>query len=128
MLSQSFPAYPLSVPDARRYVTSALHHLPSSTHETAGLLVSELATNAVRYVGGRFEVAVRYTVENGLLWVGVTDTNLEEPILRTPPVTVEGGRGLQLVSTLADRWGVRRRRGAGEKTVWFELSTPTTGA
>ena len=124
MDSQSFPAYPLSVPDARRYVTTALGHLPSSTCETAGLLVSELATNAVRYVGGRFEVAVRYTVEDGVLWVGVTDTGLQDPILRTPPVTAEGGRGLQLVSVLADRWGVRRRRGADEKTVWFELSTP----
>jgi serine/threonine-protein kinase RsbW len=125
---QSFPAYPPSVPDARRYVTESLGQLPPDLGEIAGLLVSELATNAVRYAGGRFEVAVEYLPDAGRLWVGVTDSGPGAPVLRMPPVTAEGGRGLQLVSTLADRWGMRRRRGTPQKTVWFELVATALGA
>jgi anti-sigma regulatory factor (Ser/Thr protein kinase) len=120
--SRSFPAYAPSVPDVRRYVTDALGDLPADMREIAGLLVSELATNAVRHAGGQFGVQVQYTPENGLVWIGVTDTGPGDPVLQTPPMTAERGRGLRLVGTLADRWGMRRRRGTPEKTVWFELS------
>jgi len=117
------------VPDARRYVADALEHVPPDTGRTAALLVSELATNAVRHAGGRFAVTVEYTAEDGRLWVGVTDTGPGTPVLRRPPVTAERGRGLQLVGSLADRWGMRRRRGTEEKTVWFELvARPVPGA
>lgn len=121
MLSQSFLAYPLSVPAARRYVADALDRLPAAISETAALLVSELATNAVRYAGGQFQVAVEYTAQDGRVWIGVTDTGPGNPVLQMPAVTAERGRGLRLVSSLTDRWGVRRRRGTEEKTVWFEL-------
>jgi anti-sigma regulatory factor (Ser/Thr protein kinase) len=125
--SRSFPAFPFSVPDARRYVTDTLEHLPEEVGRTAALLVSELATNAVRYAGGQFEVAVQFTGPNGPLWVGVTDSGPGDPVRRMPPVTSERGRGLQLVGSLAGRWGVRRRRGTQEKTVWFELTVPVNG-
>jgi anti-sigma regulatory factor (Ser/Thr protein kinase) len=111
VLSQSFLAYPLSVPAARRYVADALDHLPAAISETAALLVSELATNAVRYAGGQFQVAVEYTAQDGRVWIGVTDTGPGNPVLQMPAVTAERGRGLQLVSSLTDRWGVQRRRG-----------------
>lgn len=127
MPSQTFPAYPDSVPAARRYVTETLGHLPEEICRTATLLVSELVTNAVRYAGSQFRLTVEYTEPNGPLWVGVTDSDPAQPVLLRPPVTAEHGRGLQLVSTLADRWGVRRRRGS-EKTVWFELRTPPARA
>jgi hypothetical protein len=60
------------------------------------------------------------------VWIGVTDDGVGDPVLRTPPVTAEHGRGLQLVATLAARWGARRRRGTNEKTVWFELTERTS--
>ena len=123
MPSRSFPAWPESVPAARGYVTELLDHAPPGLSRTAALLVSELATNAVRHSGAQvFEVAVQFFPQEGRLWVGVTDTGASEPTLRTPPVTSEHGRGLQLVGTLADRWGARRRRETAEKTVWFELT------
>ena len=94
MPSRSFPAYAPSVPDVRRYVTEALGDLPADMREIAGLLVSELATNAVRHAGGQFGVQVQYTPESGLVWIGVTDTGPGDPVLQTPPVTAERGRGL----------------------------------
>ena len=102
MPSRSFPTSPASVPEARHYVTELLQQLPDQVRDTAALLVSELATNAVRHAGGRvFEVAVRYSAEEDRLWVGVTDAGSADPVLRRPRITDEHGRGLQLVGSLA---------------------------
>jgi anti-sigma regulatory factor (Ser/Thr protein kinase) len=98
--------------------------VPPQLCQTAALLVSELATNAVRHSGaGEFVVEIEFRTDEGLVWVGVTDDGPGFPTPRTPPVTAEHGRGLQLVGTLADRWGARRRRDTARKTVWFELNT-----
>src|SRR5690348_9445159 len=112
MPSRSFPAWATSVAAARSYVTDQLgtpggsHLVPPQTCQTAALLVSELATNAVRHSGAReFVVEVQFHPDEGHVWVGVTDDGLGFPTPRTPPVTAEHGRGLQLVGTLADRWG-----------------------
>jgi anti-sigma regulatory factor (Ser/Thr protein kinase) len=130
MTRQAFPAWATSVPAARAFVADQLSGpgrsplVPPQLCETAALLVSELATNAVRHSGAReFVVEIEFLPDEGRLWVGVTDDGHGVPTPRTPPVTAEHGRGLQLVGTLADRWGARRRRGSALKTVWFELRT-----
>jgi anti-sigma regulatory factor (Ser/Thr protein kinase) len=124
MPSRTFPALPGSVAEARRFVTEVVDHLPERLCETAALLTSELATNAVRHGGGAdFTVAVEHA--DGRLRIGVIDTGRDQPILRSPAITDEHGRGLHLVAALADRWGAHGRRDTGAKTVWFELvSTP----
>jgi anti-sigma regulatory factor (Ser/Thr protein kinase) len=120
--TKAFPAWPESVPVARRFVSETLDRIPRELCQTAALLVSELATNVVRHSGaGEFVVEVDDRPDQGRLWVGVTDSGTGLPILRAPSLTAEHGRGMQLVATLADRWGAGRRRGATEKTVWFEL-------
>jgi serine/threonine-protein kinase RsbW len=127
--SRIFPSWPQSVPDARRFVTDLLDaelagQPAPQLCQTAALLVSELATNAVRHAGvSDFSVQVDFFPAEGRLWVGVTDTGEGQPIKRSPSVTAEHGRGLHLVGLLADLWGARRRRATGEKTVWFELHT-----
>jgi two-component sensor histidine kinase len=128
MPTRAFAPYASSVPDVRRYVTDTLAHLPLDLCRTAGLLVSELATNAIRHADGLdFEVTVRQQPDTGRVWVGISDAGTGYPARRSPKVTDEHGRGLQLVSSLADRWGVRRIRGTDTKTVWFELVGPPTG-
>jgi anti-sigma regulatory factor (Ser/Thr protein kinase) len=125
MASRTFPAWPGSVPAARGYVTDLLQGIPPGLCQTAALLVSELATNVVRHSGAAtFDVEVDYSSVEGRLWVGITDAGSGEPVPRSPSVTTEHGRGLQLVATFADRWGARRRRGEEVKTVWFELAVP----
>jgi anti-sigma regulatory factor (Ser/Thr protein kinase) len=124
MARQTFSADPGSVPAARRYVTDLLGQAPAQLCQTAALLVSELATNVVRHADTRqFVVEVEFTPGDRLR-VGVTDTGHGSPVPQTPAVTAEHGRGLQLVATLADRWGAHRRRSTHEKTVWFELLVP----
>jgi anti-sigma regulatory factor (Ser/Thr protein kinase) len=120
--SQTFPAWPTSVPVARSFVTGLLERVPPRICETAGLLVSELATNVVRHTDApSFVVDVEDRAADGVLWVGVSDTGTDLPVLRIPGPTEERGRGIQLVSVFADRWGARRTRGRAGKTVWFEL-------
>jgi serine phosphatase RsbU (regulator of sigma subunit)/anti-sigma regulatory factor (Ser/Thr protein kinase) len=86
---------------------------------TAELLVSELVTNAVRYAQGK--IGLRLIREGGLV-CEVMDDSAALPRLRHPDDFDERGRGLQVVSQLAQRWGARRS--ASGKVVWCELPLP----
>jgi serine phosphatase RsbU (regulator of sigma subunit)/anti-sigma regulatory factor (Ser/Thr protein kinase) len=85
----------------------------------AELLVSELVTNAVRYAQGK--IGLRLVLEGGLV-CEVTDDSAALPRLRHADDSDERGRGLQVVSQLAQRWGARRA--ASGKVVWCELPLP----
>ncbi|MQA97096.1 MAG: SpoIIE family protein phosphatase [Streptosporangiales bacterium] len=80
------------------------------------LLVSELVTNAI--VHGGPPVRLRLLRADRLV-CEVHDGGHDLPVLRPAEETDEHGRGLQLVTGLAKRWGVSRT-GEG-KVVWFEL-------
>ncbi|HUR01687.1 MAG TPA: ATP-binding protein [Nonomuraea sp.] len=85
--------------------------------EVAELLVSELVTNALKYVKGAVDLS--FSAEDGLLRIEVEDTNPELPRVGTPRPDDERGHGLRLVDMLSCCWGsVRTGRG---KVVWFEL-------
>jgi anti-sigma regulatory factor (Ser/Thr protein kinase) len=84
--------------------------------QTAVLLLSELVTNAVRHAHGAVRITV--TLARERLRAGVRDESPDPPRPREPDES--GGRGMQLLNGLAQRWGVRQHRGDG-KTVWFEL-------
>lgn len=86
---------------------------------TTELLVSELVTNAVRYAQGK--IGLRLIYERGLV-CEVLDDSAALPRLRHPDDSDERGRGLQVVSQLAQRWGARRA--AAGKIVWCELPLP----
>jgi serine phosphatase RsbU (regulator of sigma subunit) len=87
----------------------------------AELLVSELVTNAVRYAQGK--IGLRLVLEGGLV-CEVTDDSAALPRLRHADDSDERGRGLQVVSQLAQRWGARRA--ASGKVVWCELPLPSS--
>jgi anti-sigma regulatory factor (Ser/Thr protein kinase) len=124
MPTRTFAAWADALPAARGYVADVLAGAPPQLCSTAALLVSELATNAVRHSGAReFTVRVDYLPAEERVWIGVSDTGPGQPLLQPAPQTAEHGRGLQLVSLLADRWGAHRRRATNEKTVWFELAS-----
>jgi anti-sigma regulatory factor (Ser/Thr protein kinase) len=86
---------------------------------TAELLVSELVTNAVRYAQGK--IGLRLVLEGGLV-CEVLDDSAALPRLRHPGEEDERGRGLQIVSQVAQRWGARRT--SSGKVVWCELPLP----
>lgn len=99
----------------------------SELEEDALLVASELVTNAVRHaVAPRDrEIETRYVRLASGVRVEVHDASPARPVVGAPHQDDDGGRGLHLVATLADRWAVGERVGPG-KRVWAELSVKVT--
>jgi anti-sigma regulatory factor (Ser/Thr protein kinase) len=85
--------------------------------EIATLLTSELVTNALVHAKGGAVVTATLTDR---LRVEVRDFVSRRPEPRAPTTDGTSGRGLTLVRSLADAWGIRSH-GVG-KSVWFELA------
>jgi anti-sigma regulatory factor (Ser/Thr protein kinase) len=106
--------------NARRLVRIALTQWGlSECAETAGLLVSELVTNAVNHATRPIGLRLLRTTT---LQCEVSDDDPGAPVLHRPEPLDDAGRGLYLVSRLAARWGVSRLPTG--KVVWFELTLP----
>ena len=114
----TFEAEVISVTEARHRLVDFLHDVPDETRHLAALLVSELTTNVVRHAGTPFSLCADVTAEH--VRVEVADGTSEPAVVRRPPPTSLGGRGVWLISELADSWG-SEPTGNG-KMVWFELS------
>jgi len=104
---------------ARRYIRQFLDScrgIGTEAADTAELLVSELVTNAVRFVGnptptqgysgrvnaGMIWLSVRHFGE-GLL-IEVFDADADPPVLTDAAEDAENGRGLLLVDALSKEW------------------------
>jgi two-component sensor histidine kinase len=89
--------------------------------ELVALMLSELATNAVQHARTEFVVDITLTREASRyrVRVGVTDQSPDLPVLPEPATDAPHGRGLRIVESLADAWGIEIRRGHPGKTVWF---------
>src|SRR3954469_9644903 len=86
--------------------------------EPAVLLVSELVTNALLHAGTDIDLVAE--VDGQGLRVEVGDGSPHLPSRRRYAATAGTGRGLMMLESMVDDWGVtRHRRG---KTVWFRLS------
>lgn len=108
-----------SVPEARRELRELLRDWGKpGRSEIAELLTSELVTNALVHTDD--DAVLTAVVVPGGLRVEVRDFVPRRPQVRTPdPDDDTHGRGMVLVESLADAWGVRPH-GVG-KSVWFEL-------
>ncbi|MFI1096315.1 ATP-binding protein [Streptomyces sp. NPDC020917] len=105
----------------------------SVTHD-ALLIVSELLSNAVQHavkpmesVGGqRVAVAcgLRLWLTDRGLTVSVYDADRRPPVLRSPSIEAERGRGLHLVDALSEAWGYTHPSPTSGKLVWARLPLP----
>ncbi|MEI7056703.1 ATP-binding protein [Nocardioides sp. CCNWLW239] len=113
-----------SVPGARRFVTDGLRewgrgHLV----DDAALCITEMAANSALHSGSPYmhirvrdlEPAVRLSVEDDGALVPL-------PAVAPPPIESQGttGRGLAIVSVLAESWGIEER--ADGRRIWAELT------
>ncbi|MFE5089694.1 ATP-binding protein [Streptomyces sp. NPDC056638] len=92
--------------------------------ETLILLISELVTNAVVHTGCPAVLRMLFGAAEtagtaGTVRVEVADTSCRPPQQRHAAGEDTGGRGLELVDGLADRWGWQPE-GAG-KRIWCEV-------
>ena len=91
----------------------------SGLEDTALLLASELATNAVLHARSTFLLEVRRTGTG--VRIAVSDTAAGSPAARHYALQSSNGRGLAMVEQLATGWGTDAGTGVYAKTVWFEL-------
>ncbi|WP_030585431.1 ATP-binding SpoIIE family protein phosphatase [Streptomyces anulatus] len=145
----SLPGIPLTPSAARRFVRATLAEwtgigVPAAVGfsdrlaDDAVTVTNELVTNAVVHAGTTVDLVLRLEEEGGdeptaALVLEVTDHHPARPVSGDDPGgpepagalagelpdPAEYGRGLQLVATLADSWGITYRTGL--KTVWARL-------
>ncbi|GGR80399.1 ATP-binding protein [Streptomyces rubiginosohelvolus] len=132
--SMAIPHGPAGVGQARHRMREQLrgNGVSDAVVDDAVLILSELLSNACRHgrplgrhtdVGdGDIRAAWRVDTGGGLT-VEVTDGGgPTRPVPATPSVTARGGRGLNIISALAQEWGVRDDA-PGEVTVWALVSS-----
>jgi len=92
--------------------------------ELGQLVVSELVSNAVRHTGTTaIEVEVRLAEDR--LWLRVHDQGEGMPAIVAPEQRTVGGVGLELISRVAQSWGVTPDPRGG-KDVWCVLPAGDT--
>lgn len=130
--SMAVPHGPAGVGKARHRMRAQLRNggVSESVIDDAVLILSELLSNACKHgrpLGdappGDGDVRAAWRVDGrGRLTVEVTDGGgPTRPAPATPSVTAHGGRGLNIITALADDWGVRDDI-HGEVTVWVVVN------
>jgi PAS domain S-box-containing protein len=111
---------PEQVAAGRRFVRDALTAWDQAElADTAGLLASEILTNAVRHA--RQPIGLRLHLMPDEIITEVTDDYAQPPRRTLPALDDEYGRGLTLVEALAHNWGALPT--SDGKIVWFTLAT-----
>lgn len=88
-----------------------------ATVETAALVVSELVTNAVLHARTPVDLTLRWA--GSQIRIEVQDDNGQVPRTKEYGPDAASGRGLLLVGSLSQEWGVHAT--ASGKVVWSEL-------
>jgi PAS domain-containing protein len=117
------PEDPVAAGQARELVRAQLTAWDMADEDlimTTELLVSELVGNVIRHACGPIRLRM---LRSRALVCEVSDASLTTPHIRHTSATDEGGRGLQLVSALCQRWGTRHTRTG--KSIWTEQPFPT---
>ena len=121
--SRSFPPVTASTTAARQFVLQAAGAAPADVLDAIAVMAAELVMNAVQHARTEFEVTVERT--GSALRVEVADSGDGSPVAEPmPPPRSPRGRGLPIVDSLADAWGIiPSARGQG-KSVWFQIDLP----
>lgn len=126
--TRRLPATASSAPVARHFLNDLLASwgVGECEIDVAALLTSELVTNAARHADSHIGLRVSLEPEEGKeasrrrLTVSVYDDSHRMPHMLEVGPEDTSGRGLHLVETLSDRWGVHNEEIG--KAVWFELA------
>jgi PAS domain S-box-containing protein len=120
-VSRRFPAACVSVSEARRFLLDHLRGNGDEDLDPLALMLSELGTNAVQHADTAFEVGISVApdADGRSVHVRVTDEATGFPVPQEPKLDGLRGRGLRIVESLADAWGIEVHHGRPGKTVWF---------
>ncbi|MCX4700449.1 ATP-binding protein [Streptomyces sp. NBC_01373] len=119
----AFLAEPEEVPVMRRALRAQLENWGlREVIDAAQLCASELVSNVIHHVGAGTPAAVRISMEGTHLRLEVRDPDTRAlPTLVNARTDCESGRGMTLISAMAERWGVQLLDDS--KVTWCELAT-----
>ncbi len=119
--TESLPNEPASARTARRLVRTALAAWGiEGLTDRAELVVSEFVGNTVEHAREDTIQVIVERPDSATVRVAVADKDRRKPAPRPAAPDDEHGRGLALVSRVADDWGVEPKQGGG-KVVWAVL-------
>ncbi|WP_343308731.1 ATP-binding protein, partial [Streptomyces malaysiensis] len=118
-------ALPSRIGQVRRIVSAQLRywHLDPLI-DPAALGVTELLTNVHRHAEPDKQCTVEIALMLDRLTVSVRDQDPRLPRLRTCDPFATHGRGLALVASVSQSWGMHARDDGSGKVVWFTLAVP----
>ena|SRR5687768_10803565 len=128
LIETTLPGRPEAATRARRVVRSLEGLIPTERLDDVELVASELVGNSVRHAlcnnpDGAIDLKIVASPETVRLEVVDPGPGFE-PKGGRPSDLSPNGRGLFLVETLSQRWGVMRDRAT---TVWCELDVAAAG-
>ncbi|MBW1598739.1 ATP-binding protein [Streptomyces sp. JJ38] len=133
--TMAVPHGPVGVGLARRRMRDELRAsgAPDTVVDDAVLVLSELLSNATRHARPLPpDDSVRADWSRGSageVTIAVTDGGgPTRPLPASPSVTAHGGRGLSIITSLAQAWGVREDVECEAVTVWAVVGRPEFGA
>lgn len=114
------PCSPRAPSEARHALDELESEIEAGLLRDVKLIVSELVTNSVRHSGSSEPIVMRAWVRECGLKVEIADSGFGfEPRAAREADIEEGGRGLLILESLSERWGVTRD---ARTRVWFEVS------
>jgi anti-sigma regulatory factor (Ser/Thr protein kinase) len=123
--SRTFAGTPRSVKAARSFTSDTLVDTPREALDAVVLMVSELASNCVRFAASDFTVNIERLDQD--IRVEVADAGAGAPTPRAPQPEDLSGRGLMIVQAMSEEWGVALATPSPGKTVWFTVRPVLTG-
>lgn len=116
------PAAPESTPIARRFVRQHLAGSPTDVIDDCELLTSELVSNVILHARTRVHLGISFDTRNVLVVVqDFSDKSSSQGVDLSPESLAESGRGMAIVTSLADDFGWKRVPDQPGKIMWFAI-------
>ncbi|MCC5036850.1 ATP-binding protein [Streptomyces sp. WAC 00631] len=120
-------ALPSRIGQVRRIVSAHLRYWRlDPLIDAAALGVTELLSNVHRHAQPDKNCTVEILLLPERLTVSVQDSDPRVPRVHAAGASATYGRGLSMIASVSESWGVRERDGGRGKAVWFSLHAPVS--
>ncbi|MGW5721956.1 ATP-binding protein [Amycolatopsis sp. NPDC003865] len=106
----------------RAWIADHLGEVAGAHRRGVIIVATELVTNAYGHAGGAATLRMSHDAVGCRVRIEVDDRSVVRPVIVPPQLGQRGGRGMLVVRSLSEAWGVFDDPVACTKTVWAEVS------